>query len=191
MVSAARADLPRVAASSFYGSRDATEFSASLSPDLGGGFVTLSGRWDRGDGFHTTPPAQRNAATVPAAYEGWSAGLRAVAPISAEVEIQARGVIFRDDRVLRFRGADNSSEGQDASIRLIARGPWQIDALAYVQARNSSNIVISATSFRKVLDQRNTPSTGLGGKFELAATGRREPCAAVRHRRPAGRRHDV
>jgi outer membrane receptor protein involved in Fe transport len=167
MVSAARADLPRVAASSFYGSRDATEFSASLSPDLGGGFVTLSGRWDRGDGFHTTPPAQRNAATVPAAYEGWSAGLRAVAPISAEVEIQARGVIFRDDRVLRFRGADNSSEGQDASIRLIARGPWQIDALAYVQARNFSNIVISATSFRKVLDQRNTPSTGLGGKFEL------------------------
>jgi outer membrane receptor protein involved in Fe transport len=167
MISAARADLPRVAASGFYGSRDATELSASLSPDLGGGFVTLSGRWDRGDGFHTTPLAQRNAATVPAAYEGWSAGLRAVAPVSANVEIQARGLIFRDDRVLRFRGADNSSEGQDASIRLISRGRWQIDALTYVQARNFSNIVISATSFRKVLDQRNTPSTGLGGKIEL------------------------
>src|SRR3546814_9936145 len=42
-----------------------------------------------------------------------------------------------------------------------------LDALAYVQARNFSNIVISSSSFRKVLDQRNTPSTGFGGKIEL------------------------
>ncbi len=59
------------------------------------------------------------------------------------------------------------SEGQDASIRYVARGPWQVDALAYIQARNFSNIVISSSSFRKTLDQRNTPSTGLGGKIEL------------------------
>ena len=167
MISAVRRDLPRVSASAFYGSRDATELAASVSPDLGGGFVTLSGRWDRGDGFHTTPRAQRNAASVPAAYDSWSAGVRAVAPVSGDIEVQARGLIFRDDRVLRFAGADNRSEGQDASIRLVSRGRWQVDALAYVQARNFSNIVISATSFRKVLDQRNTPSTGLGGKVEL------------------------
>lgn len=167
MISAVRRDLPRVSASVFYGSRDATELAASVSPDLGGGFVTLSGRWDRGDGFHTTPRAQRTAASVPAAYDSWSAGVRAVAPVSGDIEVQARGLIFRDDRVLRFAGADNHSEGQDASIRLVSRGPWQVDALAYVQARNFSNVVISATSFRKVLDQRNTPSTGLGGKVEL------------------------
>src|SRR3546814_1920312 len=59
------------------------------------------------------------------------------------------------------------SEGQDASIRFISRGAWQVDALAYIQARNFSNIVISASTFRKSLDQRNTPSTGIGGKIEL------------------------
>jgi outer membrane receptor protein involved in Fe transport len=59
------------------------------------------------------------------------------------------------------------SQGQDASIRYISRGRWQVDALAYLQARNFSNIVISSTSFRKSLDQRNTPSTGIGGKIEL------------------------
>ncbi|OYZ89778.1 MAG: TonB-dependent receptor, partial [Sphingomonadales bacterium 17-56-6] len=62
---------------------------------------------------------------------------------------------------------DSSSEGQDASIRLVAQGRWQVDALAYLQARNFTNIVISATSLRKTLDQRNTPSTGLGGKIEI------------------------
>ncbi|HKX23093.1 MAG TPA: TonB-dependent receptor [Rhizorhapis sp.] len=167
MASAGRNLLPNISASAFYGSRDSTELSATVTPDLGEGFVSLSGRWDRGDGFQTTPEDQRSAFTVPAAYDGWSVGLRAVAPISDDLELQARGLIFRDERTLRFAGADNSSEGQDASIRLVAKGPWQVDALAYVQARNFSNIVISSTTFRKTLDQRNTPSTGLGGKVEV------------------------
>jgi len=167
LASAARADLPLLAASGFYGSRDSTELSASVSPDIGGGFVTVSGRWDRGDGFYTTPERQRVAASVPARYDSWSTSVRAVAPLRDNLEIQARGLIFSDDRTLRFAGADSHSEGQDASVRLVSRGAWQVDALAYVQSRNFSNIVISATSFRKTLDQRNTPSTGLGGKLEL------------------------
>ncbi len=36
-----------------------------------------------------------------------------------------------------------------------------------MQARDFSNIVISATRFTPTLDQRSTPSTGVGGKFEL------------------------
>ncbi|MCI4589369.1 TonB-dependent receptor [Sphingobium sp. BYY-5] len=167
MASATRDQLPDIAASAFYGSRDSTEVSAGLTQDLGGGYVSLSGRWDRGDGFETTPKDQRNAATVPAAYDGWSTNLRAVAPISPTSELQFRATLFEDNRTLRFRGADSMSQGQDASIRYISRGPWQVDALAYVQARNFSNIVISSSSFRKSLDQRNTPSTGLGGKIEL------------------------
>ena len=167
LASAPRDQLPTMSSSGFYGSRDATELSASLTPDLGSGYVSLSGRWDRGDGFQTTPRDQRNVATVPAAYDGWSANLRAVAPLSATSEIQARVTLFRDDRTLRFRGADSVSEGQDASMRYVSRGAWQVDALAYIQARNFSNIVISATSFRKSLNQRNTPATGLGGKIEL------------------------
>ncbi|WP_333882910.1 TonB-dependent receptor [Sphingobium yanoikuyae] len=167
LASATRDQMPHFGASAYYGSRDATELSASIAPDLGSGYVSLSGRWDRGDGFQTTPRDQRVAATVPAAYDSWSTNLRAVAPIDATSEIQFRGTLFQDNRTLRFAGADSMSQGQDASIRYISRGRWQVDALAYLQARNFSNIVISSTSFRKSLDQRNTPSTGIGGKIEL------------------------
>lgn len=168
LASATRDQLPTFSGSAFYGSRDATELSGAVTPNLGEGYVSLSGRWDRGDGFQTTPRDQRVAATVPAAYESWSTNLRAVAPLSATAEIQFRGTLFQDDRTLRFRGADSMSEGQDASIRFVSRGAWQLDALAYVQARNFSNIVISSTvPNRKSLDQRNTPSTGIGGKIEL------------------------
>ena len=165
--SATRDDLPHFAASALYGSNDATELAAGLAADLGGGFVSVSGRWDRGEGFYTTPRASRLPTDVRAGYESWSTGLRAVAPLSPTLELQMRGLVFRDDRTLRFAGADSSSDGQDASMRLVSRGRWQVDALAYLQARNFTNVVISATSLRKTLDQRNTPSTGIGGKIEL------------------------
>ncbi|TNE55147.1 MAG: TonB-dependent receptor [Sphingomonadales bacterium] len=147
--------------------RGETEATASLAQDLAGGFGVISGRWDRGKGFFTTPSDQRVPATARARFDAWSIGLRGVAPLSPDIELQARALAFRDDRTLRFDGADSSSEGQDASVRIVGRGNWQFDALAYVQARNFSNIVISSTRFVRVLDQRNTPSTGLGGKLEL------------------------
>jgi iron complex outermembrane receptor protein len=167
LVSAGRRDLPLLSAEALYGSRESESFSASVSPSLGRGFATLSGRFERGDGFYTTPDDQRVAASVPARYRDWSASARAVAPIDADTELQFHGLLFGDNRTLRFRGADSSSEGEDASIRLVHRGGWQVDALAYVQARNFSNKVISATSFKLTLDQRNTPATGIGGKIEL------------------------
>lgn len=167
LVSAGRRDLPLLSAEALYGSRESESISASVSPGLGRGFATLSGRFERGDGFYTTPDDQRVAASVPARYRDWSASARAVAPIDAETELQFHGLLFGDNRTLRFRGADSSSEGEDASIRLVHRGGWQVDALAYVQARNFSNKVISATSFKLTLDQRNTPATGIGGKIEL------------------------
>lgn len=167
LVSAGRADLPTVSGDAFYGSYDSQAISGNVTPDLGSGFATLSGRFERGDGFYTTPDAQRVPASARARYRDWSMSIRAVAPLDGETELQARGTLFGDDRTLRFQGADSRSEGEDASVRLIHRGDWQVDVLAYVQARNFSNKVISATSFRLSLDQRNTPSTGLGGKIEL------------------------
>ena len=147
--------------------RGESEASASLAQELGSGFAVVSGRWDRGQGFFTTPDDQRVPASARAAFDNWSIGLRAVAPLSDNVELQARGLVFDDHRTLRFAGADSTSEGQDASIRIVGTGKWQFDALAYVQARNFSNVVISSTRFVRVLDQRNTPSTGLGGKLEI------------------------
>jgi iron complex outermembrane receptor protein len=166
--SATRSELSLIDASAFYGSRNASELSGSFSPNLGAGFISISGRWDRGDGFWTTPVGQRVSASVPARYDSWSTAVRGVAPLGNDFEVQARALVFRDSRTLRFAGADSHSEGQDASIRLIGRGAWKIDALAYVQARNFDNVVISSNApFRKSLDQRNTPSTGIGGKIEI------------------------
>lgn len=147
--------------------RGESEAALSIAPRLGSGFAVVSGRWDRGKGFFTTPEAQRVPATVRARYESWSTQVRAVAPLTDTVELQARALVYRDDRLLRFKGATTSSEGQDASLRLVGRGDWQFDALAYVQVRNFDNIVISATSFKPTLDQYDTPAQGLGGKFEL------------------------
>jgi outer membrane receptor protein involved in Fe transport len=147
--------------------RGETETSATIAPRLGEGFAVLSGRWDRGEGFWTTPLAQRVPASVRAAYDAWSLQLRGVAPLTDTIELQARGLAYHDIRTLRFEGADTSMEGQDASLRLVGKGKWQFDLLGYVQARNFTNIVVSSSAFVPTLDQRNTPATGIGGKLEL------------------------
>lgn len=147
--------------------REETEASATVASELGGGFGVINGSWNRGQGFFTTPENQRVPASARAAFDSWQVGLRAVAPISSDIELQARGNIFEDRRTLRFEGADSMIEGQDASLRIVGRGEWEFDALGYVQARNFSNVIISSTRFVRVLDQRNTPSTGLGGKIEV------------------------
>jgi len=147
--------------------REETEASGALTQRLGAGFATISGRWDRGQGFFTAPDNQRVPASARAAFDNWQVGLRAVAPISPDIEVQAKVSLFEDHRTLRFEGADSMIEGQDASVRVVSRGEWEVDALAYVQARNFNNVIISSTRFVPVLDQRDTPSTGLGGKVEV------------------------
>jgi outer membrane receptor protein involved in Fe transport len=167
LTSADAATLGPVSGEALVDDRGETEIGGTIAPTLSSGFATLSGRWDRGGGFYTTPLEQRVPATDRAGYDSWSVQLRGVAPLSDTVELQARGLAYDDHRTLRFAGADSSSEGEDASLRLVGRGRWQFDVLGYVQARNFSNIVVSSTRFVPTLDQRNTPSTGIGGKAEL------------------------
>jgi outer membrane receptor protein involved in Fe transport len=147
--------------------RAETELSGTLAPEIGNGFAVVSGRWDRGKGFWTTPEAQRVPASVRAKFDAWSASARVVQPVSESIEVQVRGMAFDDERVLRFAGADTTSEGEDLSARVVSRGPWQVDALAYGQWRNFTNVVISSTTFNKSLDQKDTPSRGFGGKLEV------------------------
>ncbi len=147
--------------------RGERELSAALSTSIGDGFATLAARRDAGRGFFTTPADQRVPATARARFDSWSASGRLVQRVAPDIEVQVRGLAFRDERTLRFEGADNSSSGQDASARVVTTGPWQLDALAYGQWRNFTNTVISSTRFVPVLDQRDTPSKGLGGKIEL------------------------
>lgn len=167
MASAGPDQLGLLSAQALVDDRAETQVSGIVAPRLGEGFAVISGQWNRGRGFWTTPESQRVPASVRARYDQWSLGARAVAPLTDTIELQAKVSGFADYRTLRFDGADSSSTGQDASVRLVGRGTWKFDALAYVQARNFSNVVISSTSFKPTLDQRATPSTGIGGKFEL------------------------
>ena len=156
-----------LAASALVNDRGGTEAMGSFSQALGNGYATGAIRWDRGPGFYTTPEDQRVAASAPAKFDSVAGQLRAVVPLASDLELQARVAAFDDARTLRFAGANSSASGQDASVRIVGRGRWQVDALGYVQARNFSNLVVSSTRFVPVLDQRNTPSTGLGGKIEV------------------------
>ncbi|MCW1381395.1 TonB-dependent receptor [Novosphingobium sp. KCTC 2891] len=167
LTSAGADQLGLLNASAMVDDRGETELSGTLAPKLGEGFAVVSGRWDRGQGFWTTPDSQRVPASVRARYDSWSAGIRAVAPLAPGIELQARVAAFEDNRTLRFKGADTGMSGQDASLRLVGRGAWQFDVLGYLQSRDFNNRVISATTFLPTLDQRKTPSTGAGGKIEV------------------------
>lgn len=147
--------------------RAETQLSATVAPQIGEGYAVVSGKWDRGKGFFTTPEDQRVPATARSRFDSWSASARVVQPLGDDLEVQLRALAYDDHRTLRYDGADNTNSGQDVSARVVSRGPWQIDALAYAQWRNFTNVVISSNSYRPVLDQRDTPSTGLGGKLEV------------------------
>lgn len=147
--------------------RAETELSATLAPQVGDGFAVIGGRWDRGKGFFTTPEDQRVPATARARFDTWSASARLVQPVGDNLEVQVRGLAYEDTGTLRFEGADSTSTGRDISARLVSRGPWQVDALAYGQWRNFTNIIVSSNSFEPVVDQHDTPSSGLGGKLEV------------------------
>jgi len=165
--SAGPADVSPFTGGLFVNDRGETEASGALTQSVGSGFVTATGRWDRGQGFFTTPEDQRAPLSARAEFDSWNVGLRGVAPIGSDVEAQARISAFEDRRTLRFDGADSMIEGLDASVRIVGRGEWAFDALAYVQDRNFNNVIISSTRFVPVLDQRDTPSTGFGGKLEV------------------------
>ncbi len=147
--------------------RGDTRVAAGVAPKLGNGFAVLSGNWDRGPGFWTTPVAQRVAASAKARYENWSLALRTVAQLAPDVEVQSRIAAFGDQQVLRFAGANTGISGEDASLRVVGRGPWQFDALVYGQLRNFNSVTLSSTTFLPVDFQRDTPSSGVGGKIEI------------------------
>lgn len=149
------------------GSRNAWRGDAAVVLPLGSGHIAIDLHHDRGDGFQTTPADQRVAATVPARYRSSAGSIAAEVPVSTDIALQARVSLFRDDRTLRFAGADNGGEGADATLRLIGHGRWSWEVLGWLQARDFSSIVVSSTSFRPTLNQRATPTTGWGAKAEL------------------------
>lgn len=163
--------LPRFGARLSRGSRDALEADAGLATRSESGFATLSGRYDRGDGYVLVPKDQRGPVDVPAAYEQWSVTARSVLALSDTTELQLRGLAFDDRRRRGLDGAVSTSDGIDASVRLVGRSDWAYEALAYLQTRSFTSTFVSAnaarTSANLTLDQYDVPATGLGAKFEL------------------------
>ena len=153
------------------GSRDSWAAAGTVTARLGGGFVTAGGRYDRGDGYVLLPPDQAGPIDIPARYRSWGGSLRAVMPMGDATELQVAARAFDD---ARFRGlalAGSTSRGADASVRLIHRGNWGVEALAYVQTRDFSaqfaSIGAGRATATPTLDQYRTPATGIGGKFAL------------------------
>lgn len=163
--------LAPVTLSAAYGSRDSIEASAGLAVPLGGGFVTASLRHDRGDGFLLVPERQRGPIDIAAPYRSTGGSLRAVVPTGPDTEIQASFRAFTDSRTRGLDLVTSSSDGADASLRLIHRGPWRVDALAFVQTRNFTSTFAAVAADRRSatpsLDQFKTPATGLGARLEV------------------------
>jgi outer membrane receptor protein involved in Fe transport len=158
-------------ASALVNQRGETELAGLANIALPGGVSLLAGgRWDRGQGFFTARPEERVAASARARFDAASGFARAVIPVARDTSVQASARAFDDNRTLRFDGADSRASGQDISFRALHDGGadgWAAEVLGYYQWRDFSNVVVSSTRFVPVLDQRETPSTGAGGKLEV------------------------
>ena len=154
-----------------YGSRDSIDAHAGLIARLGRGHALVSAGYARGDGFIPIIASQRGPVDRRSPYEQASVALRGVAPLSANVELQANGLWFSDDRERGTALSNITTRGADASLRLVGSGAWRWSALAYVQTRKFTNSFASVNDARdsvvRVAEQYDVPSTGLGARFEI------------------------
>ena len=154
-----------------YGSRASVDGSAMLSGKLGQGFGFLSATYARGDGFIPIVAARRGTADIAAPYEQATLTARGVASLDAQTELQASVMGFADRRERGTILSDNGGDGADASVRLVHKGRWGVQALGYVQMRKFTSRAVAVdatrTTVTQSVDQYNVPSTGLGGRLEI------------------------
>ncbi|WP_310498635.1 TonB-dependent receptor domain-containing protein [Sandarakinorhabdus sp.] len=154
------------------GSRDSMDAQASLGLERPGGFATISAAYGRGDGFVPIVARNRGSVDRAAPYEQASAAVRGVIEIAPDVEAQANVSAFTDRRERGLAFSTNTSEGADASLRLVGRGDWGWSALAYVQTRDFTSdfaaVNTARTTVSQTLQQFGTPASGVGGRLELA-----------------------
>ena len=154
-----------------YGSRESVDGSAMLSGKLGQGFGFLSATYARGNGFIPIVAARRGPADIAAPYEQATLTARGVASLDAQTELQASIMGFTDRRERGTILSENGGDGADASIRLVHKGRWGVQALGYVQMRKFTSRAVAVdatrTTVTQSVDQYNVPSTGLGGRLEI------------------------
>lgn len=154
-----------------YGSRDSIEARAGVSGRMAGGSGFVTANYARGDGFVPIVRDARGPVDRPAPYEQASVTGRAAFPVADDIELQAAISGFTDRRTRGTRFTPNSTQGGDASVRLVGRGAWGFEAVGYVQARRFTAgfaaIDAARATATETLDQYGVPSTGLGGRLEL------------------------
>ena len=169
--SATPAQLGALDAFGYFGERSSVDLSAAATLERARGFATLSGAYQRGDGFTPIVRERRGPVDRPAPYEQASGAARGVVEVAPGTELQANLSAFTDKRERGTAFTANRSEGADASIRLVGRGRWGFSALAYLQARafasSFAGVDAARTTVTRTLDQYNTPATGLGARVEL------------------------
>lgn len=154
-----------------YGSRASLDGSAMLSGKMGQGFGFLSATYARGDGFIPIVAERRGTADIAAPFEQATLTARGVAPLDGQTELQASIMGFTDRRERGTILSENGGDGADASVRLVHKGRWGVQALGYVQMRKFTSravaVDVTRTTVTQSVDQYNVPSTGLGGRLEV------------------------
>ncbi len=99
------------------------------------GLAVVSGRWDRGQGFCTTPrePARAGERRARGSTPGRPArGWCSRSARDIEVQVRGHGVRERPHACALRKAPTPRREGQDVSAaRWSAAAPWQVDVLAY------------------------------------------------------------
>ena len=196
MTSAAPDPSGNVSAGLAYGSRDSVDAFAAAGVPLGSGFVTASASFARGDGFIPVIAAQRGPVDRPSPYRQGSLAVRAVAPLSPDLELQANLSAFADSRERGTAFSDIDTQGADASLRLVGRGRLPFSGLVYVQTRAFSNAFAAVGAGRatvsETLDQYSVPAPGLGARIELRPiTGPAELRVGADWRETVGRTQEL
>jgi outer membrane receptor protein involved in Fe transport len=196
MSSAAPDETGTYQASFAYGSRDSLDAYGALGLPLGPGFVSASASFARGDGFIPVIAAQRGPVDRRSPYRQASGAVRAVTPLSPELELQANVSAFTDARERGTAFSDIRTHGADASLRLVGRGALPFSALAYIQTRDFSNdfaaVAAGRATVNETLDQYSVRATGLGARFELRpVTGPAELRIGVDGRKSVGRTQEL
>ena len=152
------------------GSRGSIEARVLGGVKWDGGFFSLAGNVERGDGFVPVVAGDRGAADERAAYRQSGGRARLVQSIGGDVEAQFSLSTYRDRR---SRGTDfstNRQRGTDASVRIVGRGGLSWSALAYVQDRRFDTqfaaVKADRSSASLTLDQ-HVPARGYGARVEV------------------------
>ena len=153
------------------GSRESARGHVFFGEGIGDTLFTIDAQGSRSDGFMPVTKATRGPADRAAPYSEGSLRARWIAPVAANLELQASGLGFIDrrDRGTAFSG--NRTRGADASLRLVGSGRWQWSATGYAQWRNFKSSFASVnddrTEANRVALQYSVPSRGLGGSVEV------------------------